>query len=63
LTVDRLHCSAIQPWTARSTAPLVIILSGKWPSVGTTRLRHPARYGSRVLPSRPRRASGITESP
>jgi hypothetical protein len=63
LTVDRLECSAIQPCTTRSTAPLVIMRSGKWPSAGTILFRHPARYGSRVLPSRPRSASGMTESP
>ncbi len=45
-TVDRLHSSAIDACTARSTAPVVIILSGRWPSVGATLRRHPARYGS-----------------
>src|SRR5215469_12048432 len=38
LTVVRLHSSAIQPCTARSTAPCVIIRTGRWPRVGTTRL-------------------------
>ena len=52
-TVDRLHSSAIQPCTARSTAPLVIIRP-EVARVGTTRLRHPARYGSSVLRSSPR---------
>jgi hypothetical protein len=28
-TVDRLLRSAIQPWTARSTAPLVIMRRGR----------------------------------
>jgi hypothetical protein len=46
-TVDRLASSAIQAWTAPSTAPCVIIRTGRWPRLGTTRLRHPARYGSR----------------
>src|SRR5262249_54626470 len=45
-TVDRLHSSAIHPCTARSTAPLVIIRTGRGAMVGTTRRRQPARYGS-----------------
>jgi hypothetical protein len=60
---DRLASSAIHAWTARSTAPLVTIRTGTWPREGTTRFRQPARYGSNVLASRPRRARGITESP
>src|ERR1700731_5229578 len=63
LTVDRLHSSEIHPWTARSTAPLVIMVIAKCPRVGTTRLRQPARYGSLVLPSNPRNASFMLISP
>lgn len=42
LTVERLCWSVIQPWTVRSTAPLVIIRAGKSPRAGTTWQRQPA---------------------
>lgn len=43
LTVERLSSSAIQFCTARSTAPLVIIRTARWPRAGTTHIHQPAR--------------------
>jgi hypothetical protein len=45
LTVDRLQSSAIHPWTARSTAPLVIIRGARWPSEGTALSRARSAQG------------------
>jgi hypothetical protein len=39
------------------------MLTGRWPSDGTTLLRQPAKYGSVVLASKPRKASVMLASP